>query len=145
MTEPSGARNVIFVDGACVLCHGLVAFLLKRDKRKVLSFSTLQGKTAAIVLSEPPYDRLRQEVSSVIYVRDCQGPHERIYTHSTAVLLALRDIGGPWRHVAWLRFLPSPLRNLGYRFIAHNRYRWFGKHDDACPLPSQDDTARFLA
>ena len=144
MSDEDAGRHVIFVDGVCVLCHGLVKFLLEIDQRKVLTFATLQGETAATVLRDTPYNQAREQVNSVIHVRHCQSPNQAIYVRSTASLLALRDIGGFWRCVSWLRVIPAPLRDAVYALIARYRYRWFGKHTDACPLPSQDDTKRFL-
>ena len=40
-------------------------------------------------------------------------------------------------------FLPDFVIDVVYRFIARNRYRWFGKLD-ACPLPNPGDAAKFL-
>ncbi|MFT4638548.1 MAG: putative DCC family thiol-disulfide oxidoreductase YuxK [Verrucomicrobiales bacterium] len=143
MTTAKG-RKVVFVDGTCVLCHGLVKFLLGIDKKKMLTFSTLQGETAERLLAGTLYDEQRQRLAGVIYVRDCEGADQHVYTHSTAALLALRDIGGFWWVLSWLILIPRPLRNIVYDFIARNRYRWFGKHEEACPLPSQEELERFV-
>ncbi|HEX5668447.1 MAG TPA: DCC1-like thiol-disulfide oxidoreductase family protein, partial [Chitinophagaceae bacterium] len=35
---------VIYFDGVCNLCTGTVQFVLKRDKRKVFRFASLQGE-----------------------------------------------------------------------------------------------------
>jgi predicted DCC family thiol-disulfide oxidoreductase YuxK len=43
-----------------------------------------------------------------------------------------------------LRFIPRPLRDLVYRFIARHRYRWFGK-TESCWLPTPELRGRFLA
>lgn len=141
---PSG-RQVIFVDGQCVLCHGLVEFLLKIDKRKVLCFSTLQGETAKRLFAGTSYECEREGLLSVLYVRNCGRPGQQVYTRSTAALLALRDIGGLWWWLSWFTFIPGPLRDWVYRLIARYRYRWFGKHDDHCPLPTDGQKERFLA
>jgi predicted DCC family thiol-disulfide oxidoreductase YuxK len=39
--------------------------------------------------------------------------------------------------------VPRPLRDLVYRWIARNRYRWFGKKE-TCRLPNAEERARFL-
>jgi len=31
-----------------------------------------------------------------------------------------------------------------YRLVARNRYRWFGQHTQ-CPLPSPEDSERFVS
>ena len=49
-----------------------------------------------------------------------------------------------WRLVGFLlQLLPRPLRDWGYRLVARNRYRIFGRYD-ARPLPSEDIRSRFL-
>jgi predicted DCC family thiol-disulfide oxidoreductase YuxK len=42
-----------------------------------------------------------------------------------------------------LDVIPRPLRDAAYDFIAHIRYRVFGKRDDWCPVISPDLRARF--
>ncbi len=142
--KASANRNVLFVDGVCVLCHRSMAFFIKIDKRKVLTFGTLQGETAQRVLSGTPQAAERDGVQSVIYVRHCETPEQEIYVRSAAALHALKDIGGFWRVTSWLRVIPRPLRDLVYDFIAKYRYRWFGMHGESCPLPTQDDVARLI-
>lgn len=36
-----------------------------------------------------------------------------------------------------------PLRDALYRWLARNRYRWFGR-SDTCLLPAPEHAARFL-
>ena len=137
-------RHVLFVDGACVLCHQSAEFFMKIDKRRVLTFAALQGETAQRVLAETSQSTEREELLSVIYVRDCDTPDQKVAVRSSAALLALRDIGGVWRVVSWLRVVPRPFRDFVYDLIAKYRYRWFGKHAEACPLLSPDDAVRLL-
>jgi predicted DCC family thiol-disulfide oxidoreductase YuxK len=49
-----------------------------------------------------------------------------------------------WRIAGMLlQTIPRALREWGYRMIAGNRYRIFGRYD-VCPLPSHDTRDRFL-
>ncbi len=41
------------------------------------------------------------------------------------------------------KFKFAPLRNLAHRFIANNRYRWFGK-EKSCFVPTPEIRSRFL-
>lgn len=138
-------RHVLFVDGVCVLCHHSVAFFSKIDYYKVLTFGTLQGETAEGVLAGTPQAMEREGVQSVIYVRHCGTPEQEIYVRSTAALQALKDIGGLWHLVSWLRVVPRPLRDFIYDLIAKYRYRWFGKLSASCPLPTEDEAARLVS
>ena len=136
---------MIFVDGECVLCDRLTQWLLRIDKHRRLSFATLQGETAQRAFSNhSSIEALRGEVSTLIYVRQFETAQQRIYVRSTGALMALWDIGGAWRLLGPLRIIPTPIRNMIYRWIASNRYRWFGKKKSACLLPSPEHQSRFL-
>ena len=66
------------------------------------------------------------------------------YTESAAAIRVLRSLGGGWHVVAAMLWsVPRPLRDVGYRFVARRRYRWFGRRD-VCYLPQSGDSTRFL-
>ncbi len=49
-----------------------------------------------------------------------------------------------WRLAAYLlQIVPRPVRDWGYRIVAHNRYRIFGRYD-ICPMPTEQTRSRFL-
>lgn len=126
---------IVFFDGVCGLCNSAVDWLLRVDRRGELKFAPIQGETAQRML--PPFGD-EPEAWSIYYV----GP-EGIKTHSNAAIAIARRLGGAWSALAWVAIIPRPLRDLVYRFIARNRYRWFGKLD-TCRLPSPEERARFL-
>jgi predicted DCC family thiol-disulfide oxidoreductase YuxK len=70
---------------------------------------------------------------------DERGVHEL----SDASLQVYRRLGGAWSILALARFVPRFVRTPIYRWIARNRYRWFGRRE-ACRVPSGDERARFL-
>ena len=135
------ARDVVLFDGVCALCDRSVRFLLARDPEGKLAYAQLQGETARAVLARHP--DVDEALSTVLYVRGMGTQSEELYERSDAAFEILRDLGGVWRWVAWLRFIPRPVRNTVYDFIARHRYRWFGKYD-ACRLPGADTNERFL-
>ena len=127
---------VIFFDGVCGLCDRFVDFVIRRDPNGVFHFATLQGEAAAERLDEADVHDLK-----TVVVIDSTGTHRK----SAAVLSVLRRLGGFWRVAAaalWL--VPRPLRDLGYTWIASNRYAIFGKKE-TCRLPTASERARFLA
>ncbi|EGD09261.1 hypothetical protein XVE_2476 [Xanthomonas vesicatoria ATCC 35937] len=65
------------------------------------------------------------------------------WTDSDAIVRVLAGLGGVWRVFAVLRVVPPALRDSGYRLIARNRYRWFGRSEH-CMLPTPEQRARFL-
>jgi predicted DCC family thiol-disulfide oxidoreductase YuxK len=129
-------KPIIFFDGVCGMCNAFVNLILRIDRKETFLFAPLQGSTAKELL--PP---LAQDARqwSMVYV-DEAGIHDQ----SDASLEVYRRLGGIWRLMALLRYIPRFIRNPVYRVIAHNRYRWFGKKD-SCRIPTAAEQARFLA
>ncbi|HNU38437.1 MAG TPA: DCC1-like thiol-disulfide oxidoreductase family protein, partial [Macellibacteroides fermentans] len=65
------------------------------------------------------------------------------FRESSAVLYILKELGRGWQLFFPLIHLPTFLRDGIYRFIARNRYRWFGKKEK-CMLPSDTTRSRFI-
>ncbi|MGQ3296178.1 MAG: DCC1-like thiol-disulfide oxidoreductase family protein, partial [Shinella sp.] len=49
----------------------------------------------------------------------------------------------PWKAVSLLRAIPRFLRDPVYRWLARNRYRFFGRRE-VCWVPSPGDADRML-
>jgi predicted DCC family thiol-disulfide oxidoreductase YuxK len=126
---------IAFFDGECLLCNGFVDVLIKVDRRGRIRLAPLQGATARAYLPPLPAD---PELWSIFYL-DAQG----IYSQSDAVLQICRALGGGWALLSYLRIVPRGIRNSLYRWVARNRYRWFGKRD-TCRMPTAADRDRFL-
>lgn len=132
---------LVLYDGVCGLCDRTVQFLLRRDQCGALKFAPLQGPTAQTILASHP--DLGNGMKSLVLVRNANTENQVAYVRSAAVLLALRELGGVGRVLAWLGIVPRPIRDAVYDWIACHRYRWFGKFD-ACKLPPAEWHERFL-
>lgn len=126
-------HTIIYFDGVCGLCNGFVDFVMRRDKRNVFHFATLQGKHGQ-GLKEKKFP----ESDSVILFHN-----GLYYTESGAALLTLKLLGFPWNICYALVIVPRFLRDAVYRFIARNRYPWFGKRND-CRMPAPEERQKFL-
>ena len=62
---------------------------------------------------------------------------------SEALVRLGRLLGGPWRLVALLSWLPRSLADAAYGAFARRRHA-FGAADSTCVLPSAAERARFL-
>lgn len=142
MTAGTPARQLVLYDGVCGLCDRSVQFLLRVDRRRVLTFAALQGEAAAALRERTP---ALAGVDSVIYIRDHGTPRERPFLRSRAAVEVLRAVGGGWRLLgSFLRLVPPPLRDAAYDYVARHRYGWFGRFD-ACKLPTPEERSRFIA
>lgn len=132
--------NVVIYDGVCALCDMLVRSLILADRDRVLKFAPLHGSAAKFVRERHPE---LAEMDSMFLVEDFATPMEKVYTESDAVLRAFEKVGRVGRVAAWLRpFLPF-VRNKIYRWIARNRYSWFGRYETP-KTPPADLAGRFL-
>jgi predicted DCC family thiol-disulfide oxidoreductase YuxK len=129
------ARIIVF-DGVCALCSGWVRFLLRHDRAGRYRFAAMQTAAGRRLLTQNGLD-VDDPVSFLLL----EGDTAR--TDSDAILAVLTGLGGPWRLAALARLVPAALRDPAYRWLARNRYRWFGR-SDTCLVPDPSLRDRFL-
>lgn len=140
---------VVLFDGLCNFCNSTIQFVVDHEEAPRLRFAPLQSDLAAKLLERvfgaAKAKRLLRgatgegDPDSVILVEDGRG-----YTHSTAGLRILGRLRAPYRWLSALVIVPRPIRDVVYRWIGRNRYRWFGK-SETCRIPTPELRARFLA
>ncbi len=113
-------------------------FVVDRDPAARFRFAPLQSRAAEALLAEHGRSG-RARLEAVCLVEG-----GRIWEGSDAALRIAWRLRGPWRLAAAFLAVPRPLRELVYRAIARNRFRWFGRWD-ACRAPPPELRARFLA
>ncbi len=114
-------QPIILFDGFCNLCNGTVDFLMKHDKKKQFSFVSLQSDKGKVFIREY---QIPSHTDSVLLIKS-----NHIYSESDAVVEIATMLNFPWKSAVCLKFLPKIIRNRIYRFVAKNRYRWFGKRE----------------
>lgn len=128
------ARFVLF-DGVCNFCNASVRFIARNDPQGKFKFASIQSAEGQALLNarQAPTD-----LSTIALIEK-----DAVYTHSTAVLRIAGHLKFPWRLAYAALIVPVPLRNTIYRYVAANRYRWFGKQDH-CELPGPALAGRLL-
>ena len=139
LPEPAGA--VIVFDGVCVLCNGWVGFLLRHDHVGRYRYAAMQTDAGRALLSAHGLDP--EDPASFLLVEHDVGALPRISTDSDAIRRVLAGLGGAWRSAHVIALVPRRIRDVAYRWLARNRYRWFGRHD-ACSIPAPGHRSRFL-
>ena len=127
---------ILLFDGVCNLCNASVQWVLLRDRRATFSFAALQSETGRRLLEERGLND--QYLDTVVLV-----DHDRVYTRSDAAIETATRLGGWWKILSIFRFIPRPLRDGIYNWVAGNRYRWFGRQE-TCMLPRPEWKNRFL-
>jgi predicted DCC family thiol-disulfide oxidoreductase YuxK len=135
---------VVVFDGVCALCSGWVRFLLRHDRRRRYRFAAMQTEAGRRLLVEnglDPDDPMSFLLVEYDRADDTGAP--RVSTDSEAVRRVLMGLGGLWRLAAVSAVVPRALRDPFYRWVARNRYDWFGRRD-ACMMPEPAEVDRFL-
>lgn len=100
---------IVFFDATCPFCIRMVSFFYKHDKKKILYFAPLKGKTAQ-------KNNIISETSLVFLCKD------KDYRENEAVYHLLQVIGKPWSFFRVLFY--SNFGGIIYRFIARHRFLW---------------------
>ncbi len=119
------------------MCDGAVRRVARIDRRARIAFAPLQGELArqrGFGGYAAPAD------GTMLLLRESDG---RIFTHSDACIELARALGGVWRIFTLARWIPKPLRDGAYRWIARHRQQFLtaGKFAATCqecdPLPPE--------
>jgi len=135
-------------DGVCNFCNALVRFVAANDPAGRFAFLPLQSPRARALLAERPprapeldsgaRDPGEGDPETVVLLA-----YGRRYELSDAALHVALGLRMPWPLAFALILIPRDLRDRVYRWIARNRYRWFGRKE-SCPLPPPTLRERFL-
>ena len=129
-------QTSVFFDGVCNLCNRSVNFLISKDKKEVLKFASLQSEYAQNTIPKELLNR--ENLDTIIVYTD-----GKFYDRSKAVLKLCKVLGGGFYVFLIGYLIPRFIRDGLYRFIANNRYRWFGTQSQ-CRVPTPDLKERFL-
>ena len=126
---------VILFDGVCNYCNSMVNYAIRHDSRSRLRFAPLQSTTG---------EKLRKQygvspaTDSVILIDD-----NKVYTYSDAALRIAKYLNWPAKMLNILLLVPRFIRQPIYKWVAKNRYKWFGKKE-VCMIPTKEQRSRFL-
>jgi predicted DCC family thiol-disulfide oxidoreductase YuxK len=142
------SHPILLYDGVCGLCNRFVQFILRRDRKAIFRFASLQSAFASRILARHSLNPSELDTVYVVVNPDAHNPNEEsdefLLSRSDAALFVLKQLGGAWSVAAFLlEFLPKFFRDSAYNSVARRRYRIFGR-SETCPLPGAQDRNRFL-
>lgn len=134
----SSAKETLFYDGGCGLCHHFVRFLLAEDREgAAFRFAPLESAAFRAAVLEPE----RTGLPDSLVLRTADGA---LLTRSAAVRHVGQRLGGVWRLLAVLAgVVPAGIRDAGYDLVARVRKRLFAPPPAACPIVTPELRARF--
>lgn len=126
---------IILFDGECNFCDASVQFIIKRDPKGYFQFAAQQSDIGVTLRTKYA---VADTLDSILVI-----DQHKVYNSSDAALHISKHLNGLWSLLYVLMIIPKPIRNLVYKFIAKNRYAWFGKKD-GCMIPAPEIRNRFL-
>jgi predicted DCC family thiol-disulfide oxidoreductase YuxK len=131
-------HEVVFYDGHCSLCQGVVRFLLAEDRRGVFRFAPIGGEAYTRMI---PEEKRRSLPDSVIVLRT----DGELLVRSAATLHLAERVGGiPRIKAQILNRLPRRVNDAWYELVARNRNRLFPRKESSCPLIPERHRAKML-
>ena len=116
--DNTSQQRIVLFDGICNFCNFWIQFALKRDSKKKLKFTSLQGESAKKIL--PQYGIDPAILTSVIFIDG-----GTVYKESAAALHVCRHLDGGWKILYTLIIIPAFIRDAIYKWVGKNRYKWF--------------------
>ncbi|WP_417360352.1 thiol-disulfide oxidoreductase DCC family protein [Galbibacter sp.] len=136
--EDLNDKKIVLFDGICNLCTGTVQFIIKRDRKDLFRFASLQSEIGKQLMEERNIDP--ESNNSIIVIE----PQVAYYVKSSAAIEIAKELGGLWPTIQVFSYiLPEGIRDSIYELIAKNRYKWFGKKD-SCMIPTPALESKFL-
>ena len=143
-------RLLVIYDGECGFCNHSIRWLLRRDRKDRLRFAPSTAPAVQELLAAhgmppvSPNSSTGNGPDTILVLRNTGTPIEELLVRSNAILACLRVLPQPSpTFAAILRLIPRPIRESGYRFIARERYRIWGRYE-TCPIPTAEERHHFL-
>ncbi|MGK0289991.1 MAG: putative DCC family thiol-disulfide oxidoreductase YuxK [bacterium] len=127
---------ILIFDGVCHLCNRSVQFVLKRNSQKNIFFASLQSEIGKSLFEQYQIDA--EKIDSLVVIHN-----KKVFIESDAVFYLCQFLDSLWPLLRIFRWIPKWVRNSVYRWVATNRYRFFGKGEQ-CMFLNSDEKQQFL-
>ena len=129
-------KRIVLFDGDCNFCDSSVQFIIKRDPAAHFLFTSLQSDKGMELTKQYA---IPEDVDSLVLIEN-----GKAFTRSSAALRIAKKLDGLWHLLFLFILVPRKIRDGVYDYVAKNRYKWFGKKEDACMLPPPEIRKRFI-
>ena len=112
-------KMILLFDSVCKLCNSSIKFVTKGDPQQKIKQIALQSTQGQEILAAHPY---LLDVNSIILI-----VNDKVFIESDAILQIAQHLSFPYKLLVAGIIVPKKWRDTMYRWIAKNRYKWFGK------------------
>ena len=128
-------NKILFYDGDCGFCNRSVAFVLKSEKEKEISFTSLQSNFAQEFFKNKGWSS--PDLTTIYYF-----VNGKLFSKSRALLQISKEIKYPYRLLRLFLIVPNFIRDRVYDLIARRRHLL---NADYCLIVEDIDKNRFLS
>lgn len=137
MLSSPETRPIVVFDTDCVLCSGMVRFVLAHERGPELRFAGAWSATGVALAERHGFTRANLNGTFLVIEEG------RALTRSEAGIAIARRLRRPWCWLAVLKVIPRPVRDAVYGVVARHRYQWFGRRP-SCLVIEPRHRSRFL-
>ena len=135
MTTIDTNKHYVFYDGECGFCNFWVHWILKKDVQNNFLFASLQSDFGQQFLHER--NRELKDLDTLYLWK----PEKYYLQKSQAVFKISEMIGGPYKLLSYLKFLPTAFGDFIYDRVAANRKKLPA---GACEIPTAEERKKFV-
>ena len=129
-------HGIILFDGVCNFCNNKINLVIRKDKKDFFRFAPLQSETGKKIMAD--HGIIMPDPDTFIFIEN-----NKIYNRSSAALHIAKHMDGLWKLFFAFIIVPRFVRDLFYRLIAKNRYKWWGVRE-SCMIPTPEVRKKFL-
>lgn len=112
-------KGILLFDSGCKLCNTSIKFVTKGDKHQVIQQMALSSPEGQKIIQDNPF---LLHVNSIVFIKD-----QHVFIESDAIIKIAQQLSFPYKLIAVGKLLPKKWRDRIYKWIAKNRYAWFGR------------------
>ncbi|MDQ3110919.1 MAG: DCC1-like thiol-disulfide oxidoreductase family protein [Bacteroidota bacterium] len=132
----SNSHAIVMFDGVCNFCNDRINFIIRHDKKDYFRFVTLQSDLGKKILAD--HGIVMPDPDTFILVEN-----GKTYDRTTAALRIVKSLEGLWPALYVFIIVPAFLRDIVYKVVAKNRYKWWGERE-SCMIPTPEIRKKFL-
>lgn len=135
-------KHIMFYDGVCQYCKGMVEASVTSDTEKLFYFSPLQSSFAQVTLRRYGIDSLA--LNSVYVISDYGSSDEALRAAAPASNFILLRLTGELRKIGEeTSCKPRAVQDAEYQDISDNRYARYGKMEEVS-IPTDATRHRYI-
>ncbi len=115
-------EHLLFFDDDCPLCVRAVRYIMTLDIDHKFLFAPLKGETAEEILGGPQTSL--KKANSLVVVENWRSTDRDFWIRSQAIFRIYWLIGGQWKILGWLCFVPPFIGDFFYRWLSEHRHQF---------------------